>query len=186
VSSNPIYVRAPRDPEQDAMPRPAGAGRPIFDGKSDAGWHVESDAHSRAVLEAAAIAGGGGHLRFRYALAGGAAAGQFVTLAYNTPNGTEPNDRLAFSVRAERPMRISVQLRAHGPTGIERWQRSVYVDTLDREGAVAFDDLTPIGVTRTLKPVLAEVRSVLFVIDTTNAKPGTSGRFWIRQASLRH
>ncbi len=50
---------------------------------------------------------------------------------------------------------------------------------------VHVDGAPTIGVTRTLKPVLAEVRSVLFVIDTTNAKPGTSGRFWIRQASLQ-
>jgi hypothetical protein len=49
---------------------------------------------------------------------------------------------------------------------------------------VSFDDLTPIFPTRS-RPALADVRSILFVIDTTNAKPSASGRFWIRQASLQ-
>ena len=185
VSSNPIYVRAPHDPEREATPPLPGSSQPVFDGKSGAGWRVEHDENSRAAVEAAAI-GDSAVLRFRYALAGGAAAGQFVCLAYDTPNGAAPDDRLAFTVRAEHPMRISIQLRVpgSGPDGGERWQRSVYVDTLDRERTVSFDDLTPIGSARP-RPALADVRSVLFVIDTTNAKPGASGRFWIKRALLQ-
>jgi predicted metal-dependent phosphoesterase TrpH len=185
VSSNPIYVRGPEDPEPEATRPPPDVSQPIFDGISDAGWRVEHDENSRAAVEAATI-GGGALLRFRYALAGGPAAGQFVCLAYDTPNGAAPNDRVAFTVRADHPMRISVQVRVPGSgrDGAERWQRSVYVDAVDRERTVSFDDLTPIGPTRS-RPVLADVRSILFVIDTTNAKPSSSGRFWIRQASLQ-
>ena len=47
-----------------------------------------------------------------------------------------------------------------------------------------FDDLTPVGATETWKPPLADVRHILFVVDTTNTKPGTSGRFWIKSAAL--
>jgi hypothetical protein len=189
VSSNPIYVRGPHGPELESMRPtrpPPGTSQPIFDGTSAAGWHIEQDQQSRAAFEATTRVGGA-ELRFRYALAGGAAAGQFVTLAYNTPEGAAPDDRLAFTMRADHPMRISVQARAPGsrPDGGERWQRSVYVDTFDRERTVFFDDFRPIGSARTLEPVLADVRSILFVIDTTNAKPGASGRFWIRQVSLQ-
>jgi hypothetical protein len=185
VSSNPIYVRGPEAPEPEARRPPPEISQPIFDGRSDAGWRVEHDQNSRAAVEAATI-GGGGLLRFRYALAGGAVAGQFVCLAYDTPNGAAPNDRVTFTVRAEHPMRISVQVRVpgRGPDGAERWQRSVYVDAVDRERTVSFDDLTPVFPTRS-RPALADVRSILFVIDTTNAKPSASGRFWIRQASLQ-
>ena len=43
-------------------------------------------------------------------------------------------DRLTFTARADRPMRISVQLRTldAGRT-LRRWQRSVYLDTVDQE-----------------------------------------------------
>jgi hypothetical protein len=34
-------------------------------------------------------------------------------------------------------------------------------------------------------PVLADIRSVLFVVDTTNTRPGTSARIWIRKPALR-
>jgi hypothetical protein len=50
---------------------------------------------------------------------------------------------------------------------------------------VYFDDMRPIGFTRTAQPSLADVRSILFVIDTINTKPGTSGRLWIRSPLLQ-
>lgn len=81
-------------------------------------------------------------------------------------------------------MRVSVQLRA-GDDESERWARSVYLDTSDREQTVHFDEMRPVGQTRTLTPALAFVRSLLFVVDTTNTKPGASARLWIKSAALR-
>jgi hypothetical protein len=71
------------------------------------------------------------------------------------------------------------------PTADERWQRSLYLDTTDREHTIYFDDLAPIGVTRTYRPPLAEVRSILLAIETTNTAPGTSGRVWLRDVRLQ-
>jgi hypothetical protein len=88
---------------------------------------------------------------------------------------------VAFTIRAERPMRISVQLR----TERDRWQRSVYVEAFNREQTVLFDDLRPAGPTASDKPPLADVRSLLFVVDTTNTKPGASGRIWITRPVLQ-
>ena len=79
-------------------------------------------------------------------------------------------------------MRLSVQLRSDRG----RWHRSVYVDTFSQERTVSFDDLTPAGITDTDKPPLAEIRNILFVVDSTNTKPGTSGRIWITQPALAH
>jgi hypothetical protein len=78
-------------------------------------------------------------------------------------------------------MRISVQLR----TERDRWQRSVYVEAFNREQTVLFDDLRPAGPTASDKPPLADVRSLLFVVDTTNTKPGASGRIWITRPVLQ-
>jgi hypothetical protein len=83
-------------------------------------------------------------------------------------------------------MRVSVQLRVphDRADGGERWQRSVYVAPEPAEHVVSFDDMTPIGATETARPPLTAVRSILFVIDTVNTKPGASGRVWIKSAAL--
>ncbi len=169
----------------DPPPSPAAIRQPIFDGASTAGWRLEHDPRSQAAVEASGTLGGS-ELRLRYGLAGGAAAGQFVALVHDTPAGVGPRDRLAVTVRAERPMRISIQLRVPGADDAagERWQRSVYVGTFDQERTVSFDDVTPIGDTRTPAPRWEDVRSILFVIDTVNTRPGASGRVWIKRAEL--
>ena len=82
-------------------------------------------------------------------------------------------------------MRISVQLRAgaDGEAG-DAGRRSVYVGTFDQDRTVFLDDMTPAGATRTRTPPLAEVRSIIFVVDTVNTKPGATGRLWIKRAAL--
>ena len=79
-------------------------------------------------------------------------------------------------------MRLSVQAR-HPQTG-GRWQRSIYVEPDEREITVFFDDVAPIGTTRTFQPPLADAAGIVFAIDTTNTRPGTSGRVWLRNVRL--
>ena len=74
---------------------------------------------------------------------------------------------------------------AIAPSEDERWQHSVYIDTVDGQRTIYFDDFTPISDTRTYLPPLAGVHSIVFAIDMTNAKPGTSGRLWIRNVALQ-
>jgi hypothetical protein len=182
ITSNPIYVRAAEPRADPPVGPPATAAAPLFDGRAAPGWHVEHDSASLAALDVAPTVGRA-ELRFRYGLGGGTAAGQFAALVVDTPSGVAPHDHLAFAVRSEHPMRISVQLRAPSAAG-ERWQRSVYVDGFNRERKVDFDDLTPTGATSSRMPPLDEIRSILFVVDTTNTKPGSSGRVWIKTAAL--
>jgi hypothetical protein len=181
LRSNPIYVRSvERAAPPAAIARPAEAARPLFDGTSMAGWRVEHDAMSVAAAEVAGEPAGR-ELRFRFGLAGGAAAGQWVALVIETPDGLSPYARLALKIRAEAPMRVSVQVR---DAAADRWQRSIYLDPSPADRVVAFDDVTPVGTTATPAPSLATVRAILFVVDTTNTKPGTSARLWIRRAAL--
>ena len=166
--------------------RPAATVRePIFDTRTADGWRAEHDPTSVVALETTPIVGGA-DLRLRYGLAGGAPAGQVVALAHDTPRGVAPNDRLIVSIRAEHPMRVSIQLRTGGDGQQQRWQRSIYVDTVQQEHTIYFDDMMPVGRTETFKPDLPNIRSILFVIDAMNTRPGDSGRIWIRQAELGH
>jgi hypothetical protein len=185
VVSNPIYVGVAANVTAAAPTHsPAAASHPLFDGRTADGWRVEHDAASLAALDLPATTSGH-ELRMRYGLGGGPPAGQFAALVVDLPNGAAGNDRLLFSVRAERPMRISVQLRKPGATG-ERWQRSVEVEPIAQEREIVFSDLRPAGATETPDAPLADVRSALFVVETTNTKPGASGRLWITTAALQN
>ncbi len=73
---------------------------------------------------------------------------QYAALVVDLAAGLAGNDRLVFTGRAEQPMRISVQLRSDRGS----WQRSVYIDTVDQERTVFFDDLTPAAGADTDKP----------------------------------
>ena len=185
IRSNPIYVRGAEALSTPAPRPPAATSVPIFSGTAE-GWHVEHDPTSLAAMELAPMVGGA-ELRFRYGLAGGASVGQVAALAADTPRGIAGYDRLTFSIRAEHPMRISVQLRAgedQGESARDRWKRTVYVDTTTRQHTVFFDDVTPVGRTHMVAPILGGIRTLLFVVDATNTKMGDSGRIWIGKADL--
>jgi len=186
IRSNPIYVRG-AEPLARMPQRPAATvSLPLFDGKTNAGWRTEHDPTSLVAMEVTPIVGGA-DLRFRYGLAGGAPGGQVATLVYDTPRGVASSDRLTASIRAEHPMRVSVQLRGGaGDAEGERWERSIYVDPAQQEHTIYFDDMMPVGHTHSFKPDLANIRGVLFVVDARNTKPGDSGRIWIRKAALEH
>lgn len=82
---------------------------------------------------------------------------------------------LTFTGRADRPMRIGVHLRPAGRDNPPRWQRSVYVDESPRTITVEFADLRPVPRSVAAAVPLASIDAVMFVVDTNNTAPGTSG-----------
>jgi hypothetical protein len=192
--SNAIYVRgaeareAPRQTADTAGERRTSA-LSLFDGQTDAGWHVETDSASTAALEVAKPFEGS-DLRVRFALAPTDVGNERAALAWGTPIGHPPvnvadYDRLTFVARAERPMRISVQFRTANVGGVmRRWQRSVYLDTVDHERSISLSELAPSDATAESVVPLDQISQILFVVDTVNTKPGTSGRLSIKRPVL--
>jgi hypothetical protein len=83
-------------------------------------------------------------------------------------------------------MRISVQARAtREGGGADRWQRSVYLDEQSREHVVRFSEMRPLDRPASATPVASAVYNLVFVVELTNNRPGSSGRIWIAQAELR-
>jgi hypothetical protein len=137
-------------------------------------WAPEFDPTSKATMGKSST-----EFSLEYSLGAGEAAYQAAALRLLTYGGVLTGaDTIAFSARADRPMRLSVQAR-----GDERWQRSIYVDTIRRTHSLRFDDFRPIGVTSVARPPVPELHSIMWVVDTTNTLPGTSGRFWIGDVS---
>jgi hypothetical protein len=180
IRSNPIYVRGSGRMVRPPAHQPAVSTVPMFDGRTTTSWRVEHDAMSASAVEVA-LAGVTSELRFRYGLAGGAVAGQVVALVRDIPAGVAGYDRLTLRIRSERPIRISVQLR---DAANNRWQRSIYVDSTPQDRIVPFEDFAPVGETLSPRLMLADVRNILFVVDATNTRPGSSGRLWLGSVTV--
>ena len=188
LTSNPIYVRVAESAAGTSGRQrpPASQKQPLMGGASKTTWRVEHDPTSLAALDLPPVAPGpggtaGSQARLRFGLAGGPPAGQYAALVVDLAAGLAGNDRLVFTGRAERPMRISVQIRSDRGS----WQRSIFIDAVDQERTVFFDDLTPAAGADADTPPRAEIRSILFVIDTVNTRPGASGRVWITDPALQ-
>ena len=172
--SNPIYVGRAAE-EIRVPPRAAGSASTALDrGMSE--WTVEHSAESQGALDIARAFGGAQQIVFRYALSGTLSSSPYAALVIPTAPGLARHDRLTFRVRADRPMRLSVQLRDPGAGDGDRWHRSIYVDSVPREVSVFFDEMRSRGRTSGVRPPLDRIRSILFVADTLNAKSGTNGQ----------
>ncbi len=176
--SNPIYVARP-PVDVRPSPRPTGGGAAVrYDNGPADGWTIEKGPSSNAALDVVPSVGGT-QLSFRYAVGGIASASPFAAAVMPAGPGLAGYTRLIFIGRADRPTRLSVQLRAPGGAAGERWHRSVFLDQRAREVTIDFADLRPRGATARALPDLAAVQSILFVADTVNTKIGTGGQVWI-------
>ena len=173
VVTNPIYVRA-----QDEMPADrseASEHAPLYENGEAHGWTIETSPRSKAAIDVARTITGT-ELLLRWAIGGTASESPYAAFVMPAGQLLSGYDRLMFTARADRPMRVSVQFRM--PNG-DRWRRSIYVDDQPRQITVFFDAVRPAGTTATRRMPLASVRDVLFVFDTVNAQPGASGQFRI-------
>lgn len=170
IVSSPIYLG--RTPAGEDGPVPAGAAAEAGDVvplPADNRWVVEADASSDGTVTV-----DDGLVAFTYRLGGGPPSGQYAALVAPVGDGTG-YDRLRFTISAETPMRVSVQMRLPGGRDGLRWRRSVYVDRQPRIVVVQLEDLEPVGGASSQQPLVAPIQSLLFVVDTVNTLPGASG-----------
>ncbi len=175
ILSNPIYVGVrpqapPDDPTSpaDATPFPASAE-----------WRIERDPSSTGTVTALGAGAAQSERRFQFRLNGGGAGSPFVAMVTSGVEPLRDADRLRFTVRASRPLRVSVQVRVKGPEIGRRWARSVYAEPAERTVTVALADMRTAG-TGTRAPLdRSHIDALLFVIDTVNSRPGDEGTIWI-------
>jgi hypothetical protein len=133
-------------------------------------WGVEHDPRSGAALER------GSGLGLRYTLAAPGASAPYAALiaaGVVDPRATG----IGFLGRADRPMRVSVQLRVPTAGDGLRWQRSVYLDQTPREVLIPFAEMRAVGQSPDPGLHTKDVRALLFVVDAVNTKPASTGRF---------
>jgi hypothetical protein len=176
IVSNPIYIGPEAAIGAADVPAPAllASGRSLA---ASPDWAIE---HQPASTGAFTVEGE--DLRFTYSL-DTAAASPFAALV-SPVSGDEGVRHIEFVGRADRPMRISVQVRLLGARDGRRWVRSVYLDETPRHVTMEVADFQPTGPPTVLRPTVATVRSLLFVVDTLNTPPGARGTVWLSRIAL--
>jgi hypothetical protein len=179
VLSNSIYVRAATVRGDRADPDSPAASRILFDGTDARLWRVESGQSGSGGIEVTSSR----ELELHYAT-GNAQDGGPIALLATVSGSVAGSDRVTFTIRSDRAMRVSVQLRTHVP-GVpeERWRRTVYVDATPRTYTVRFDELGPVGPTRTGSPRLEDIPDIMFVIEPAQAR--RDGRLWLANVALQ-
>ena len=188
IASNPIVVegggadrtgrgRGGSDGRAGAAPAPEREGPIVPIG--DLAWVVERDPRSSGSVGREA-----GRLEFQYALTTGAPQGQYAALV--APMTLDVGVReIAFVGQASQPMRVSVQARLPGGRDGQRWRRSVYLDETARPIVLRLEDFEPVETPTSRRPVAVPLQSLLFVVDTLNAKPGARGTIWLSDLTVR-
>ena len=169
IVSNPIYFGAgggALSPAPPSAPLPAAANIPPFP------WRIEKDPSSSATLRIGAT-----DVSLEFKLGDGVPNDQFVALG--TDLKASSLSEIQLSLAADRPMRVSVQLRSG--TGM-RWGRSYYVDPAGSSLVVPISALAPIGPPR---GSIADAGSLLLVVDLTNARPGRTGVLRVLASALK-
>jgi hypothetical protein len=84
-------------------------------------------------------------------------------------------------------MRISVRARvAVNASEDEAWAQSIYLDPSPRDVTVVFDEMAPVGATRTATPPADRIHSLVLAVDLTNSQPGATGEVRMLGAGLEH
>jgi len=163
IVGNPIYFLQPTAPP--AVRPLAGERTPI----PPSAWQIEKDPGSGAILRTP-----GERVEVEYSLKRGDRTSQYVAIAAGIPGSAIAG--IEMDVAADRPSRISVQLRDKPG---HRWGSSAYVSETARHLAIPLLAFHPIADA----PVqVTDLSSVLVVVDLTNASPGRTGTLEIDRA----
>ncbi|MCC7007840.1 MAG: CehA/McbA family metallohydrolase [Acidobacteria bacterium] len=174
--SNPIVIAAPIPPNQ--APEPTPDGEVVSLSLDPSVWTVEREPSSAGTVAREPMG-----LRFTFSLGPGTPRGQYAALVRSVPADIGI-DRIEFVASADRPMRVSVQIRTPDALGGQRWRRSVFVDRIPRPIRVPLEEFEPADAPTSRRPVVARVQSLLFVVDTLNTLTGASGTLRISDVGV--
>lgn len=181
IVSNPIYV----GDEPAASPGALAAAARLLPlaatRQGEPAWVTESDLSSSARVDVT-----GDSVIFRYELGERSATGVYAAAVYHVrPGELASFDRLTLEAGADRPHRVSVQLRAGRLNGQGRWLRSRYIGPTVATVTVPFADLVGVDSVSGMDRVpLGDIDAILVVVDLTNSPPAAVGTLTLRDVRL--
>jgi hypothetical protein len=180
LMSNAIYVGQPTMPDTSSTSVPVSESVAVYSNGSASDWRVEKSVRSEGTIGVGRTVDGT-QLLLRYGLGGTLSESPYVAAVVTSTTDLTRFTGVTFTARAMKPMRLTFQLRAPGSAD-RRWGRSVYLDDMARTVTIPFGEMLPLGVA-TGSPALADIRDLLFVVDTVHTKQGSSGQVWLDEIS---
>ena len=192
IVSNPIYVfdgaERRRRALSAALPDPVAADRAVtLDRFGPDSTFVAVGDESTVLLRPSADPSGGpdgspaGRLAFRLGVPNAEHASPFAALISNHPRDLSGHEGLVFAVRSDDTYRLWVQVRdsnPRAPDGTESWVASVKTTTDWRDVVLPFSRLRSVDPDTDGAFDLADVRTIVFLVDIGALPPGTEGTFW--------
>jgi hypothetical protein len=178
--SNPVYIGARAETVKAAAPvrtQEAFWKGDFRDAK------IEKNTASEGALSTATPPGSDVELQFRYALGGRVSDHPYAAVSLPVSIAPDANAVVELSAHADRPMRVSVQLRSPGSGDGHRWRTSIYLDDTSRTFSIPVDRMRPVDDT-SASGDLGSVNSLLVVVDSVNTSLGNGGRVWLTNARL--
>jgi hypothetical protein len=187
IVTNPIYIGIvpARAAGTSDRPTPSAPGGPDLQTRADdppaltvsGPWRTERDDTSVATVTQTSAT-----VALDFTLGAGEPAGQYAAAVVDVPDSPAVTE-IVMRARADRPMRVAVQLRLPGET-THRWQRSIYLDPTERTVRIPLADFSPVEAAAQRLDA-APIHSVLLVVDTLNHRPGARGRVDVLSLGLR-
>ena len=172
IVSNPIYAGTP-----EALPAPAAPPARASLVWPAQTWHIENDEASEGSWRTTEEGGVIRHtLRYRL---GAQAPSPFVALVTFDAGAMHDAARFAFRAAADKPMRLSVQVRLLDGGVAQRWQRSVYLSPEPRDIIIPFAEMREAGSGARTSFAPPRIQSLLFVVDSVNTPAGSAGALWV-------
>jgi hypothetical protein len=172
IVSSPIFRFTSPRAEASPAPSPLALVRAI--GAEE--WHLEKGGGTTAAFS---LSDAGVTLTYRL----GTNPSPYAALAADLPSQPGGFSHVLVKGRASKPMRISTQLR-FAADGAIRWRRPLYLDAAQSSFALKVEEFRAADRPGKM-PDTSRASSVLFVIDTTNARPGDEGSFTLQGVELR-
>ncbi len=168
ILSNAIRIGMAEPPAVQTVPATAVFEWPAVP------WTVEQSPGS---IAAVSVSGGesGPAFALAYALANGGPPSPYAAVVTNHVSPVRDAGSLAFRVRADRPMRASVQVRQHADDPDLRWRRSFYADTTPRDVVVPLASMRSVKTDGGMLSDAERVGALMFVVDSVNTRPGSRG-----------
>jgi hypothetical protein len=177
IVSNPIYVRV-------ALGAPAPHARSVIHERAQFGgtlgpWTTERSVTSDGQVDLSGDADQRPALHFTWRLGDGQPAGQYAALSVPVKgHDLETFNTITLTISSLVPARVSVQLRIPHGAGL-RWRRSIYADQRPRTVTIDLGEMKAVEAPPGTALDIARVDSLLVVVDTVNASPGSVGELWI-------
>ncbi len=181
IVGNAVRIGEHLEAQNDEIPFPSAVNRLMPDiGTEGSEWTTEFDRHSTAN-----IVSDSNELVFRYRLSDLKSDSPYAA-AVRSLDGLESRgvNVVSLIASADRPLRVSVQLRDANGSEDVRWMASFYADGTPRSITIPFTRFKSTIPTEADTLQIEDIEAFLIVADLVNSAPGTSGELTLEGVQL--